>query len=140
MGSEGDTATPDAASAPGAPPASPDEQWVFVCESSSCQYDGSSRTRAALTRTVAEQGLGNVRVVRSGCLGLSGAGPAAVTYPAGDVYLRVQPEDAAEMAGAVSGGGGLARRIVRAPQWYRDRIVARLDYLIQYLRRHPTSS
>ena len=82
---------------------------------------------------MAEQGLGNVRVVRSGCLGLCGAGPAAVTYPAGDVYLRVQPEDAAEMAGAVSGGGRLARRIVRAPQWYRDRIVARLDYLIQYL-------
>ena len=52
---------------------------------------------------MAEQGLGNVRVVRSGCLGLCGAGPAAVTYPAGDVYLRVQPEDAAEMAGAVSG-------------------------------------
>jgi NADP-reducing hydrogenase subunit HndC len=137
---EGDAAPPAAVDAPGATPAPAGEQWVFVCESSSCQYDGSSGTRAALARTVAEQGLGNVRVVRSGCLGLCGAGPAAVTYPAGDVYLRVQPEDAPEMAGAVAAGGGLARRMVRAPKWYRERIVARLDYLIQYLRRRPVSS
>ena len=118
------------------PEAQPEEQWVFVCESSSCQFDGASRTRQALARAVADQGLTNVRVVRSGCLSLCGAGPAAVTYPAGAVHLRVQPEDAAEMAGAVAGGGGLARRVVRAPQWYRERITARLDYLIQYLRRH----
>jgi (2Fe-2S) ferredoxin len=122
--------------APASPEARPDEQWVFVCESSSCQFDGASLTRLALARAVADQGLTNVRVVRSGCLSLCGAGPAAVTYPAGAVHLRVQPEDAAEMAGAVATGGGLARRIVRAPQWYRERITARLDYLIQYLRRN----
>ena len=53
---------------------------------------------------------GQVHVVRSGCLSLCGAGPAVVTYPAGEVHLRVQPEDAPDLALTLSGGPGAGQR------------------------------
>jgi (2Fe-2S) ferredoxin len=111
------------------------ERWAFVCESSTCYYQGATQTREALARAVAERGDPSVRVVRTGCLGLCGAGPAVVTYPAGDVLLRVQPGDAPELAAALAGDSGLGRRLARAPQWYRDRITARLAFLVRLLRR-----
>jgi (2Fe-2S) ferredoxin len=111
------------------------EHWAFVCESSTCHFQGSAQTREALARAVAERGDPAVHVVRTGCLGLCGAGPAVVTYPAGDVLLRVQPGDAPELAAALAGGTGLGRRLVRAPPWYRERITARLALLVRLLRR-----
>jgi (2Fe-2S) ferredoxin len=113
----------------------PAEQWAFVCEASSCRYQGSVLTREALVRAVAAQGGRQVHVVRTGCLSLCGAGPAVVTYPAGEVHLRVVPEDAPDLAVALARGDGLARRLVRAPQWYRDHVTARLAFLIQHLKR-----
>ena len=85
---------------------------------------------------------GQVHVVRSGCLSLCGAGPAVVTYPAGEVHLRVQPEDAPDLALTLSGGPGAGQgaRRVRAPQWYREHIVARLAYVIQILQRRGAPS
>ncbi len=83
-----------------------------------------------------------MHVVRSGCLSLCGAGPAVVTYPAGEVHLRVQPEDAPDLALTLSGGAGAGQgaRRVRAPQWYREHIVARLAYVIQILQRRGAPS
>ena len=137
----------------------PDEsgpRWAFVCESSSCRYQGSVQTREALVRALAGQRAeqraasiagrpegepqGQVHVVRSGCLSLCGAGPAVVTYPAGEVHLRVQPEDTPDLALTLSGGQGKGTRRVRAPAWYREQIVARLAYLIQILQRRGAPS
>ncbi|HEX2035365.1 MAG TPA: (2Fe-2S) ferredoxin domain-containing protein [Chloroflexota bacterium] len=111
------------------------ERWAFVCEASSCLYQGAAQTRESLVRAVAEQGDARVHVVRTGCLGLCGAGPAVVTYPAADVLLRVQPADTPHLAVALAGGTAVGPRAVRAPQWYRDRITSRLGYVIQLLRR-----
>jgi (2Fe-2S) ferredoxin len=139
-------------------PDEPESRWAFVCESSSCRYQGSVQTREALVRALAGQRAeqraassagrpegepqGQVHVVRSGCLSLCGAGPAVVTYPAGEVHLRVQPEDAADLALTLSGGPGAGQgaRRVRAPQWYREHIVARLAYVIQILQRRGAPS
>jgi (2Fe-2S) ferredoxin len=132
----------------------PEPRWAFVCESSSCRYQGSAQTREALVRALAGQRAasgagrpegapqGQVHVVRSGCLSLCGAGPAVVTYPAGEVHLRVQPEDAPDLALTLSGGPGAGQgaRRVRAPQWYREHIVARLAYVIQILQRRGAPS
>jgi (2Fe-2S) ferredoxin len=123
-------------------------RWVFVCESGSCRYQGSVQTREALVRALAGRPGGEshgppsgpVHVVRSGCLSLCGAGPAVVTYPAGEVHLRVQPEDTPDLALILSGGQGKGARRVRAPQWYREHIVARLAYVIQILQRRGAPS
>ena len=112
--------------------------WAFICEASSCRWDGAPAVRDALGAAAQDRAEGDVAVVRTGCLGLCGAGPAMVTYPAGDVYLRVQPGDAPELVAALAEGGSLSRRRVRAPQWYRDRMLDRLRYYVELLRRRST--
>ena len=131
---EGKAPSP-AGAAPGAPNLEPFTQWAFICEASDCRYRGSPAVRDALARAVELQGCGDVAVVRTGCLGLCGAGPAVVTYPSGDVHLRVQVGDASEMAFELARGGPLRRRLVRAPQSYRDHITRRLGYFVHMLKR-----
>lgn len=118
-----------------APDATGFSRWAFICHASDCRFRGAPVVAEALAREVRARGAGDIAVVRSGCLSLCGAGPALVTYPAGDVHLRVQPEDAADMAAHLARGEGLDRRKVRAPQWYREQIVARLGYFVEMLRR-----
>ncbi|MDQ3700556.1 MAG: (2Fe-2S) ferredoxin domain-containing protein [Chloroflexota bacterium] len=111
------------------------DQWAFVCEASDCRLRGSIQVRDALAQAVqGDADCARVAVVRTGCLSLCGAGPAVVTYPAGDVHLRVEAGDALELARRLASGESLARRAVRAPQWYRERIKSRLGYLVQLLR------
>ncbi|MBI3972290.1 MAG: (2Fe-2S) ferredoxin domain-containing protein [Chloroflexi bacterium] len=113
--------------------------WAFICEASDCRWRGSPAVRNALAEAVQRQGGRRVAVVRTGCLSLCGAGPAVVTYPAGEVHLHVEPADAPEMAAQLAGGSGLKRRLVRAPQWYRDAIVSRLGYMIELLKRRAAA-
>ncbi len=131
----GQGGTTPARATPGAPDLEAFTQWVFICEASDCRYRGSPAVRDALARTVEREGRSHVAVVRTGCLGLCGAGPAVVTYPAGDVHLRVEARDAPEMAAQVARGAPFGKRAVRAPQWYRDQITRRLGYLVQMLKR-----
>ena len=111
------------------------DRFAFICESSSCYYQGSPAVREALAKATGDHACPNLAIVRTGCLGLCGAGPAVVSYPAGDVHLRVEPTDAAELAKQLATGAPLARRAVRAPQWYRDQITQRLGYFVQLLKR-----
>ena len=112
------------------------EQWAFICHSSSCRYQGAEEVGQALARSLAERpDGGSGTVVRAGCLGLCGAGPAVVTYPGGDVHVRVVPEDAAELAAQLVRGRGLARRTVNVPPWYRQHIVSRLGTFVELLKR-----
>lgn len=119
------------------------DQWAFVCEASDCRLRGSIQVRDALARAVqgdaGDAGCARVAVVRTGCLSLCGAGPAVVTYPGGDVHLRVEAGDAPELVRRLACGESLARRAVRAPQWYRDQIKSRLGYLVQVLKQRIAS-
>jgi (2Fe-2S) ferredoxin len=114
---------------PGAGPTN----WAFICYSSSCRYDGAEAVGQALARELRDRP--DAAVVRSGCLGLCGAGPAVVTYPSGDVHIRVTPQDAGEMAKQLTEGRGLARRSVTVPAWYRQNIVGRLGAFVDILKR-----
>ncbi|MGH2355213.1 MAG: (2Fe-2S) ferredoxin domain-containing protein [Chloroflexota bacterium] len=114
--------------------------WAFVCEASTCRWQGSPQVREALARAVTEGGSADVAVVRTGCLSLCGAGPAVVTYPNGDVHLRVEPDDAPDLAGQLAAGAPLQRRVVRAPPWYREQITRRLGYLVELLKRRLPAS
>ena len=110
-------------------------QWAFVCEASDCRWGGAVAVRDALAQAAQDHPSGALAVVRTGCLGLCGAGPVVVTYPSGDVHLRVEPGDALDMAAQLAAGAPLRARAVRAPQWYRDQILARLAYFVQLLKR-----
>ena len=117
------------------------EHWAFVCHSSSCRYDGAEAVGQSLARALASRPDGaSGTVVRAGCLGLCGAGPAVVTYPAGEVHVRVTPQDAAELAAQLVTGRGLTRRTVNVPAWYRQNIVGRLGVFVDLLKRRMQSA
>jgi (2Fe-2S) ferredoxin len=82
----------------------------------------------------------NATVVRAGCLGLCGAGPAVVTYPGGEMHVRVTPADAVEMAGQLLQGRGLTRRSVNVPVWYRQQMTSRLGSFVELLKRRMRSA
>ena len=107
--------------------------WAFICYSGSCRYQGAEEVGQALARELRDQP--DAAVVRAGCLGLCGAGPAVVTYPSGDVHIRVMPQDAKEFAAQLTQGRGLGRRSVTVPAWYRQNIVGRLGSFVELLKR-----
>ena len=112
------------------------EHWAFVCYSSSCRYEGADVVGQALARALSARPDGATgTVVRAGCLGLCGSGPAVVTYPAGEVHIRVAPGDAVELAAQLVRGRGLPRRAVTVPAWYRQHIVGRLGAFVELLKR-----
>lgn len=116
------------------------EHWAFVCEASDCRWRGSAQVREALAQELDDRVCESVAVVRTGCLSLCGAGPALVTYPGGAVHLGVQPADAPDLATQLSAGAPLGRRVVRAPQWYRDQIASRLGQMVELLKRRASGA
>lgn len=125
---------------PGAADVERFQKWAFICHASDCRYRGAPALSEALTAELQARGCQDVAVVRSGCLSLCGAGPALVTYPAGDVLLHLEKGDARELAAQLAEGKGLPKRTVRAPQWYKDQIVARLGYFVQIIRRRAAAA
>ena len=117
----------------GAAADNPYDRWVFWCESSSCRFSGAAEARAALVAALRAQGTSNVAVVRSGCLGLCGAGPNAVTYPEGTVYLHADQEHAGRLAANLARGTPDQLLAAKAPAWYREQLVARLGRIVEQL-------
>ena len=71
---------------------------MLVCNGAACVLKGSRAVQAALTEEIKAAGLeSEVRVVDTGCLGISECGPAAVVYPEGTVYVNLTPADAKEI-------------------------------------------
>ncbi len=71
---------------------------VLVCCGNTCATRGGAAIHQQLAKLVEEKGLANeVRVVETGCLGISEHGPAMVVYPEGVIYARVKPSDVPEI-------------------------------------------
>ncbi len=71
---------------------------VLVCAGTPCRLRGCGAVKEALVRELAAQGLDQeVRVVETGCLGISEAGPVMVVYPEGTMYCRLTPADIPEV-------------------------------------------
>lgn len=71
---------------------------VLVCSGAACVSSHSAQVRAALEREIARQGLEHeIRLVETGCMGPCELGPVLLIYPDGAFYVRVQPDDAAEI-------------------------------------------
>ncbi|HDJ30167.1 MAG TPA: NADH-quinone oxidoreductase subunit NuoF [Candidatus Acetothermia bacterium] len=71
---------------------------VLVCSGAACLSAHSAAVRDAIAREIEAHGLSDeVRIVETGCMGPCQLGPVMLVYPDGVFYIRVQPEDAAEI-------------------------------------------
>lgn len=78
----------------------PDAPAVLVCAGTGCIANGSLKTAEALDRALRDAGVDHpVELVlkKTGCHGLCEKGPLVVFHPAGTIYTRVKPADAAEI-------------------------------------------
>jgi NADH-quinone oxidoreductase subunit F len=74
---------------------------ITLCSGSACHATGSEKVAAALEQEIAKQGVAaEVAYRRTGCHGFCEQGPIVVIYPQGICYLKVQPEDIAEIISA----------------------------------------
>ena len=76
----------------------PDKPCITLCSGSACHATGSGKVAAALELEIEKQGVATEVVSRrTGCHGFCEQGPIIVIYPQGICYLKVQPEDVAEI-------------------------------------------
>ncbi len=71
---------------------------VLLCSGTACQSSGALELKKALLQAMAEHGLNEeVQLVETGCIGPCELGPVMVVYPEGAFYVRLKPQDAAEI-------------------------------------------
>ena len=71
---------------------------VLVCCGTGCTSSQSPRIIENMEKELAAHGLASeVKVVKTGCIGLCAEGPIMVIYPEGVMYYRVSPDDVAEI-------------------------------------------
>ncbi len=71
---------------------------VLVCAGAGCVSSGSQAVADALEQAIVEHGLsGEVKVIRTGCMGSCDLGPVAVVYPEGVFYQKLTPDDCGEL-------------------------------------------
>jgi NADH:ubiquinone oxidoreductase subunit F (NADH-binding)/(2Fe-2S) ferredoxin/ferredoxin len=76
----------------------PNKPCITLCSGSACQATHCKKVAAALDLELEKQGLTDkVSLRKTGCHGFCEQGPIAVIYPEGICYLRVKPEDIAEI-------------------------------------------
>ncbi len=79
----------------------PDKPCITLCSGSACLATGSGKVFAALEQEIEKQGItAEVSFRTTGCHGFCEQGPIVVIYPQGICYLKVQPEDIAEIISA----------------------------------------
>ncbi|WP_026362516.1 NADH-quinone oxidoreductase subunit NuoF [Geopsychrobacter electrodiphilus] len=91
----------------------PDKPCITLCSGSACMATGSGKVAAALEREIEKQGVSSEVVSRrTGCHGFCEQGPIVVIYPQGICYLRVQPEDIAEIISETIIGKRIVERLL----------------------------
>ncbi len=67
---------------------------VLVCGGTGCTSSHSMQVIEHLEKTLKEEGLDDVLVVKTGCFGLCALGPIMIVYPEGAFYAQMTPEHA----------------------------------------------
>ena len=76
----------------------PNKPCITLCSGSACQATHCKKVAAALDLELEKQGLTDkVYLRKTGCHGFCEQGPIAVIYPEGICYLKVKPEDIADI-------------------------------------------
>ena len=84
---------------------------IRCCMAAGCMSSNSEAVKKGLETAVKEAGLDELVEVRGvGCMRLCCQGPLVQVDPAGALYERVAPEDAASVVGTVKGGQTQAQR------------------------------
>ena len=90
---------------------------IMVCYDTGCHSSGGGAVAEALEKELASKGLSKtVNVVRTGCHGFCEIGPLVTVYPNDFFYIRVKPEDAAEIVEKSVSGGQPVERLFYAPK------------------------
>ena len=71
---------------------------ILVCNGTTCVLKGCRAIQSALIEELKDRGLENeVKVVETGCLGISEKGPVMLVYPEGVTYCQVSVDDLPEI-------------------------------------------
>ncbi len=92
-----------------------EQRRVMVCRGTGCESSRSPILQEALEREMTAQGL-NLPVRRTGCHGLCELGPIVTVEPDGLMFIRVQPDDAAELVGELAANRSPERLVYHDPK------------------------
>jgi len=95
---------------------------ILVCSGTPCILKGSQAVQAALTREIKRRGLADeIKVVETGCLGISDKGPVMIVYPEGVTYCNITAVDIPDIVEEHLVKGRVVERLV-----YRDKTAAQV--------------
>ena len=95
---------------------------VLVCFGTGCQANGARPVAEAFTSIIEEQGLKldvNIGIKTTGCHGYCENGPLVALQPQGILYLKVKPDDVAEIIEKSIKNGEIIERLI-----YKDKTTA----------------
>ncbi len=97
---------------------------VLVCFGTGCQANGARPVAEAFSSIIEEQGLElnvNIGIKTTGCHGYCENGPLVALQPQGILYLKVKPEDVAEIVEKTIRGGEIIERLI-----YKDKTTSEM--------------
>ena len=97
---------------------------VLVCFGTGCQANGARLVAEAFDKIVEEQGLElnvNIGFKTTGCHGFCENGPLVALQPQGILYLKVKPEDVAEIVEKTIKSGEVVERLT-----YKDKVTSEM--------------
>jgi NADH:ubiquinone oxidoreductase subunit F (NADH-binding)/(2Fe-2S) ferredoxin/Pyruvate/2-oxoacid:ferredoxin oxidoreductase delta subunit len=97
---------------------------VLVCFGTGCQANGARPVAEAFSDIIEEQGLElnvNIAVKTTGCHGYCENGPLVALRPQGILYLKVKPEDVAEIVEKTIKSGEIVERLI-----YKDKTTSEM--------------
>ena len=97
---------------------------VLVCFGTGCQANGARPVAEAFSDVIEEQGLElnvNIAIKTTGCHGYCENGPLVALQPQGILYLKVKPEDVAEIVEKTIRSGEIVERLI-----YKDKTTSEM--------------
>lgn len=110
------------------------EKHILVCGGTGCTSSHSREIIAKLEEKIKENGLDNVRVIRTGCFGLCAKGPIVVVRPEDTFYAMAKPEDVDEIVEKHLKSGEIVERLLCKD--VDGSLVRSLDELNFYKKQH----
>jgi len=101
------------------------QRLVTICRGTGCESSRSEQVQAMMEAEVARLEL-PLQIKRTGCHGLCERGPIVTVEPEGILYLKVQPDDVADIIASLRNGFWVERLVYHHPisgesiPYYRD--------------------
>lgn len=100
------------------------KKHVLVCKGTGCVSSGSTPIMEAFEEEIEKRGLQDeIKVIKTGCLGLCELGPNVLIYPEGGYYCRVKAEDVPEIVEEHLIKGNIVEHLL-----YKDHVTGELEH------------